>query len=55
MRDAVLEACETHERKDEVLERIYSGRRFENDTVSLETMTIVNGLPSLDIGYRGFK
>ena len=29
---------ETHERNDEVLERIYIGRRFRNDTERLEKL-----------------
>jgi hypothetical protein len=29
---------EAHERKDEVLERIYIGRRFRNDTERLEKL-----------------
>jgi len=30
--------CEAHERNDEVLERIYVGRRFRNDTERLEKL-----------------
>jgi hypothetical protein len=30
--------CEAHERNDEVLERIYIGRRFRNDTERLEKL-----------------
>lgn len=30
--------CAAHERNDEVLERIYIGRRFTNDTERLETL-----------------
>jgi hypothetical protein len=30
--------CAAHERNDEVLERIYIGRRFRNDTERLEKL-----------------
>jgi hypothetical protein len=30
--------CHAHERNDEVLERIYIGRRFKNDTERLEKL-----------------
>ena len=30
--------CQAHERNDEVLERIYIGRRFKNDTERLEKL-----------------
>ena len=33
-----LELREAHERNDEVLERIYIGRRFKNDTERLEKL-----------------
>jgi hypothetical protein len=34
----ILLACEAHERNDGVLERIYIGRRFRNDTERLEKL-----------------
>lgn len=33
-----VDLCEAHERNDEVLERIYIGRRFRNDTERLEKL-----------------
>lgn len=44
--------CEAHERNDEVLERIYIGRRFKNDTERLEklfelyTKRVATGTPA---------
>lgn len=30
--------CDAHDRNDEILERIYIGRRFKNDTERLEKL-----------------